>query len=153
MLKTYDPARVQISLVGTILGAILISGLAEDSFLKVARNEDTYSGVVGADGKDYTRSKSNNKSGTISFTLQQSADANQFLSQLQALDEAEATGTFTLLIQDNNYNEVYSSIDCFFSKPPDVDKGKASGEREWTIICPELTMSIFGILDALSEVA
>jgi hypothetical protein len=151
-LKTFDPKAVIITLTASVLGSITVSGYAEDSFLKIARAEDTFTGVVGADGKDYTRSKSNNKSGTIAFTVQQSSDTNQYLSQLQAIDEASGTGTFTVMVTDLNYNEIYASNDCFFSKPPDTDKGKASGDREWTIVCPDLAMEILGALSQLSEI-
>lgn len=58
-MKTYDPSQV----VATVGGRPL-AGFAPGTFIEAERAEDAYSMTVGIDGEG-TRSKSNNKSGTV----------------------------------------------------------------------------------------
>ena len=66
-----------------IFGAIDISGLTNGVFISVERDTDAFTKVVGADGEGM-RSKSNDKSATITITLMQSSSSNDALSAIAA---------------------------------------------------------------------
>ena len=124
-VKTYDPAQVLISFNGFSL-----SGFADGSFVQVARNEDAFTLQIGSDGEG-VRSKSNNKSGTVTVTLIQSSDSNDILSGFAAADELSNSGMGALLIKDNSGNSIYAAETCWIKKYADSEFAREAGSREW----------------------
>lgn len=137
-LKTYDPAMVSIS-----MGGVPISGYAEDSFISVERDEDAFELSVGANGEG-TRSKSNNKSGTITMTLAQSSDSNVILSGFAQADELANSGVFPVLIKDNSGKSLHFAATAWIQKIAPAEYAAASGEREWVIRTDDLQSFIGG---------
>ena len=144
MAKNYDPKQVAIS-----IGSSLLTGFADGTFVTVARNNDTWVGVSGASG-EYTRAKSNDRSGTITITLLQSSVSNSILQGFATADELTSSGTFPVLVKDNNGNDLYSAEIAWIQKPSDAEFGKEVGEREWIIETSELIMAHGGIVDLAS---
>ena len=138
MLKTYDPKQVSV-----IVGGFIISGFADGSFVPVARNNDTFTLLVGADG-DATRSKSNDKSGTFVITLQQTSASNAVLAGIAAADELGNSGIVPVLIKDNSGNALHTAAQAWIRKYPDADFAKEGGNLEWTLETSNLIMAPLG---------
>lgn len=133
-MKTYDPKQVQI-----IVGGIPLSGFADGSFVTVARAEDAWTMTVGADGEG-TRSKSNNKSGTITVVLMQSSQSNQYLSNLVLADEINNAGLVPTMVKDGSGSSLYMAEQSYVKKAPDSDFAKVAGTRTYVIETDNLQM-------------
>lgn len=137
-VKTYDPKGVSL-----IIGGHIVQGYADGSFVKVARNNDAYTTKVGADGEP-SRTKNNDKSGTVEITILQSSASNDVLSGYALADELNNGGQVPVLVKDNNGTSIYVSESGWVKKIPDADLGKEMGERTWVIECGSLDMFVGG---------
>ena len=139
-VKNYNAKDVTI-----ILAKSIMEGLADGTFVTAARTNDSFTLATGADGEG-VRSQSNDKSGIITLTLLQSSQSNDVLSASAALDELQGDGVFEILIKDLNGTTVISAETAWVAKPADVEFGKESSEREWTITTDHLEMLVGGSL-------
>jgi len=142
--KVYDPKSVVI-----VFGPVLVTGFADGTFLSVDFNEDAFSLQMGTDGEG-TRSKTNNESATITFTLMQSSQANTLLSALHGLDllSPSGDGIVPLLIKDLNGDSLYSAETAWIRKRPTSEFGREAGPREWTIETDNLAAVVGGNFNA-----
>jgi len=125
-IKTYSPEDVTITVGGSI-----ITGYADGTFVKVARDDDAYKKVVGADG-EISRTKSPNRGGYVELTLKQDSDSNAILGGYAALDEATGDGIVPVLVKDNlDYTAIGSK--GWVRKLPDMERGKDLANMVWTI--------------------
>jgi len=138
MTKTYNPAQVAV-----IFNGHQISGYADGSFVTVARDEDAFSLVVGSSGEG-VRSKSNNKSGTITVTLLQSSGSNAFLSGFAELDELSGGGQGPLLVKDNSGDSLHVCESAWIQKVPDAEYSREAGSREWVFRTDSLISHVGG---------
>lgn len=127
--KVYNPKEVTI-----IFGPVIVTGFADGTFLSVDFNEDAFTLQVGTDGEG-TRSKSNNDSATIAFTLMQSSDSNDLLSALHNIDKntPSGDGIVPLLIKDLQGSSLYTAETAWIRKAPTSEFAREAGPREWTI--------------------
>jgi hypothetical protein len=133
-VKVYNPKDVVI-----ILGSIIVTGFADATFLSVDFNEDSFTLQVGVDGEG-TRSKSNNRSATATFTTMQSSDANDLLSALHALDinSGGGDGIVPMLIKDLQGTSLYAAETAWIRKQPTSEFAREAGPREWVIETDDL---------------
>lgn len=137
-VKTYDPSQV-----ATIVSGVSMSGYGPDTFIAVAREVPSWSKKVGGKG-EVGRSKSSNKSGSITLTIMQTSSDNDFLSGLALLDEQTGSGTFPIIIKDASGSTVVSALNCWISKYPDPEFAQEVGVREWVFDCDSINMLIGG---------
>lgn len=126
-VRTYNPKEVSVIVSGYIIG-----GFADGTFVNVERNNDSWTLSVGADGEG-TRSKSSDRSGRITITLNQSSASNDVLSALELTDDATGTGTFAFLVKDNFGTSLFAADTAWIVKPAAAPYGKESDNREWII--------------------
>ena len=126
-LTTYNAAEVSV-----IVGTKGLKGLAEGSFVKVARDEDSFTKKVGSDG-EVTRSKTNNRTGSIEITLDQSSPDNSYLQSLVNTDENTGAGIVPSKVMDQSGDYVAVAAESWVRKPADNEFGRDSGERTWII--------------------
>lgn len=138
MVKTYDPKQVAL-----IFGGKILHGFADGSFVKIKRDEPTFTKKVGVDG-EACRAKSNNKGGTIEVTLLQSSPSNDDLSAFAAADELTNTGVQPFLMKDGSGSTVCAAATAWIQKPADVEDAKEVGNRVWTIETDEIDMFVGG---------
>jgi len=126
-VKTYDPAFVSM-----FYGEIEIKGFSQDSAITVTPVEK-WSLQVGVDGEG-TRSKTSDRSATITVSLMQSSATNPLLSAASALDDNTpgGTGGKPLLIKDNSGDSVFSAETAWIEKDPDAEYNREATAREWT---------------------
>ena len=126
-VKTYDPSNVSM-----FYGEILMSGFAQDAAITVEHDEDDWTLVTGVDGEG-TRSKTSNRSATITVALMQSSSVNLLLSAARTLDLATPNGTGgkPLLIKDNSGTTVFAAESCWIQKAPSAELNREATSREW----------------------
>jgi len=132
-LKSYNAGEVAI-----IVGTRAMGGLAEDTFVNIQRDEQLHTKQVGADG-EVTRSKTNNKSGMITITLQQTSDSNDYLTGL-----ANNDSIVPITVTDLSGRTVAFAQQAWVQDFPDVELARDSGTREWVIDCANLELLVSG---------
>lgn len=137
--KVYDPDQISI-----VLSGIPISGYADGEFVRIEKESDAFTDVVGTDG-EVSRSKTRDDRGTVTFILMQTSDSNILLSALHLLDKNApgGAGIGALLVRDARGTSLYSSAECWISKEPDVTMDREPTAREWTCRAAKL-VSVHG---------
>lgn len=136
--KNYDPAKVILTLQGNRL-----LGFMDGTFISAERTEDAFSLAVGAGG-DVTRVRSQDKSGTVTLTLQAASPSNDVLSALAATDELTGLGYGSLIVKDLNGTTLLSASNAWVRKLPVTEFADEASGREWMIDCAELEMFVGG---------
>lgn len=132
-VKNYDPKKISV-----IIAGLPITGFADGTFAKVARDEDAFTAVVGATG-EVTRVQNANKMGKLTITLLGSSASNDYLSSLATADEISGAGTFGAMVKDNKGTSLYGAATAWIAKSPDAEWSKENnGHREWVIATDEL---------------
>lgn len=128
-LRTYDAGQVSMVFAG-----IIISGLADGTFVKIAQNTDSFALKIGADGEG-ARSKTNDRSGKVTFTVMQSSESNDLLSALHNvdIDSPSGDGIGPLLVKDNSGRTLAVAEKAWIVKQPDSEFARDISMREWVI--------------------
>lgn len=125
-----------------LVSGVAITGFSEgDDVIKISRRSDSATDKVGADGK-MMMSLSSDRSGEITFKLQQTSSSNRFLSQQAALQDG-GTDTFQAVavkFQDTYRNDVADGSVGYIKKHAELTRGAAAGDQEWTIVVEDLDM-------------
>lgn len=137
-VKTYDPNEVIC-----IVGGAIISGYADGTYLNVERDEQMFQKVVGADGF-VSRAKSNNKSGVLTLTLQQTSPSNDVLSGFMVADELTNSGIVPVFIKDAIGTTVLVSGEGWVQQMPAVGYAKEVNNREWSIAMAQINAFVGG---------
>ena len=137
-VRTYDAARVAVTVNG-----VNISGFGEATFVSVEREEENFVKVVGADG-NVSRSKTNNKSGSLTITLQQTSPSNDVLSGLAAKDEATSDAIFPVIVKDVTGGSRIFSATGWMQGVPVIEFAKEISTREWIIDLADIEFNISG---------
>ena len=137
-MKTYSPDQVIVT-----FGAHVVTGFADGSFVKLARNEDAYSLVVGIDGEG-TRAKVNNKSGQCELTLLQSSDSNDYLTSVAITDEQNNGGLQPLTVKDLSGRTLAFAEQAYIKKISDVEFAREVGNRVWVLETDSLVLNVAG---------
>lgn len=135
---TYDPKQMLLTFMGS-----LIDGWFDGTYLTVEQDEDSFMLKVGADGEK-ARARNNNQAGKITFTLMQSAPANDVLSGYMLADRLLGAGIGPTALRDGLGTTLASCPDAYLLKPAKVERGKEILGTEWTIICPSLQLFVGG---------
>jgi hypothetical protein len=141
--QAFDPAQVIIT-----VGARSISGYADGTFVRVARDADTFSKYVGSDGV-VARTKTNNFSGSVTITLMQTSPDNDYLTDLMTQGEQlliAGAGVTNIKITDKTGSSVFESANAWIRKPPDVEYSREFSTREWIFDVDKLRMIVGGNL-------
>ncbi len=127
--KIYDADQVTLNVVGIPI----TSGYADGEFLRVEKETDDFTDVVGTDGS-VTRSKTKDERATITVVLMQTADSNAVLAALSLVDRAapNGAGVGALFIRDRQGTSLYEADELWISKSPDATFDREATSREWT---------------------
>lgn len=140
-VRTYDPGRVSVS-----IGGANISGFADGEFINITQDNDSFSKVSGSDGI-VSRSKSNDKTGTLVLTLAQTSPSNDILTGFLTVDELTNEGIVPIIVKDNTGRTIVFTANGWVRKPSDVAFGKEISNREWTIDLADVSFFIGGNAD------
>lgn len=126
-VKTYNPKQITIA-----LGAHIVTGYADDSFVTIDPNGDGVTKMVGCDG-EVVRSISPDDTYVIKLSVLQTSATNSFLQQKLAQDRKTGDGMFAILVKDLKGGMVFSSEYAWPAKEPSRGYGKEASNREWEI--------------------
>lgn len=140
-MPTYDPKQVKILLDGA-----LISGYADGTFVNIEFNNDAYSLLVGADGES-VRSKSNDRSAKITFTLLPTSRANAILDAFQKTDRLTNLGRFAISIVDMLTGTNFLAPAAWVVKDPGQDFQKEAQAKTWVCETASCETTHLGSLD------
>lgn len=143
MIRTYDPKGVLV-----IVNGIPLYGFADGTFIRVERDDDMFTKVVGADGMT-SRAKSNNKGGKITITLKQTSPSNDVLSGIALADEMTNAGVVPIMIKEMSKPVPSQSLAVsgfgWVQKQPVMEYGKEITNREWIFDCADLEIVTLGV--------
>lgn len=138
-VRTYDPKMVSI-----IVGAHIVSGYAEDTFVNIEPSGDGTAATSGADG-EVARSMSHNRLNRVTITLQQTSISNNALSDLLAIDRASGGGgIFPLQIRDLRGDSLFAASQAWIVQKPTQEFGATVNDREWNIDAVETDSYVGG---------
>ena len=126
-IKTYNPKEVIIA-----LGAHIVSGYADDSFISIDPNGDGVTKKVGCDG-EIVRSISPDDTYVVKISLLQTSETNSYLQTRFSIDVSTGDGTFPILIKDLKGGLVFAADAAWPTKSASRGFGKESSNREWEI--------------------
>ena len=132
----YDPRAVIL-----IVGARIMQGFADGTMMALKRNQPVWSYVTGAYGA-VTRVKNSNRSWTLTLTMDQSHDDNQYLSLIMTDDEMNGKRTFSVLIRDGSGATLGFAPQAFLEGYPEIGYATTNGTRAWSIIIPSMQVLV-----------
>ena len=137
-VQTYDADQVSIN-----VGPFTLSEFAPDSFVTITMTSEAWTMQIGATGAA-ARSKTNDRSATISIKLMQTSDSNDLLDGFRKSDELANAGIFPLLIKDNSGRSLYAAETAWVQKMPDSEFARDATAREWIIATDNLVATVGG---------
>jgi len=137
-IKTYAPDKVSV-----VFGGAILSGYAEDTFVKVEQSVEAFTKHIGADG-EVSRTRNTDKSGTITVTLKQTSDSNDTLSAFYLADIASLQGYLPVIVKDNIGRTLAAGSSAWIQKLPESEFGKEISDREWVIEVADLQYFVGG---------
>jgi hypothetical protein len=143
---SYAPSEVVVIISQESTGfSHQIVGGAEGTFVKVARDSDTWTHVTSVDNFA-TRVHSANDSGKITLTLLQSSPSNDVLTAVYNRDKQmkNSSGLFTITVKDGSGRSVDFAQEAYISSFPERDYDQTLSNREWVISCTNLQSYVGG---------
>ena len=121
--------------VDVIVAAIPVLDGRADDFFAFAPDEEAFLFEKGADGH-VVRFATHNRIFKVELKLKRSSEEHQKLAALHALDTnvANGAGVGPFLCKDNQGATVLVGGQCWITKLPDWQFGKAVGDVTWPII-------------------
>lgn len=142
-VREYDADQVVVYFAGQRL-----MGFADGEFITASQKSDGFSDVVGTDGVDVSRSKSNDRRVTVVVKLMQTSPSNDFLSTIHQadLDTPNGAGVGTFSIQDLGGTTLVHDESAWIMKFADESKDRGAKANEWTFTLPKPTRVVGGNL-------
>ena len=138
LFRNYDPGRIVM-----VWNGIQIQGYGPDTFVKASRNEDNFTEQVGANG-DVVHVRNRNRTGKVTFTLQDASPSNDPLSAAAIADELSGLNYGALMIKDLNGTTLVQAANARIQKYADLEYAADAGTNDWVIMCAELEMFLGG---------
>jgi hypothetical protein len=127
-LDIYSPADITV-LLG---GVVKLSGYLDGTFLEVSKDIQPYVSEMTSD--DVTsRLYRRNRNYTIRFSIAQSSEANESLSELQLIDETTQLGMFPILIKDHSGSSLLFAPTAWIEGIPSQTFSNGMEGRTWEI--------------------
>lgn len=114
-----------------------------DDVINIERRVDSAIDVIGADGT-MAVALSADKSGVMSFRLQQSSSSNTFLSGLLNAQENDLFVPIFAQFKDTGGNDLASGTQGYIRKFPTLTRGAGLNGQLWEIVVERLDMLLGG---------
>lgn len=137
-IKTYAPDKVTV-----VFGGAILTGYAEDSFIKIEMSTEAFTMHVGGDG-EVSRTRNVDRTGKVTVKLKQTSDSNDVLSAFYAADITSLQGYLPIIVKDNAGRTVAAGSSAWIQKLPETEFGKEIGEREWILDVADLDYFVGG---------
>lgn len=129
-MRTYDPKNINV-----IVGGVVLTGVAENTFVTAERMEDSFTEYVGAKG-EVAMSETSNDTGEITVTLANTSPSVRYLNGLA--NRKGQAAIVPVQIVDLNDNTIISATEARVRRPANYEGSKEISEREFVIFCSEL---------------
>jgi len=121
-----------------------MSGFDEgDDVITLARINDSAAHTVGTDG-EMTVSVSADRTGTVTFRLNQSSASNAVLSGLITAQENSAFVPVFIQFKDTSGGDLGSGTQGYINKPADMVRGANAQAQEWVVTVERLDLLHIG---------
>jgi len=139
ILSTYSPEDVYVVLANGAFSYTL-TGFMDGTFINISREVPASTLYVGG-ALSNARTIRANKASSVTFSLMQTSDDNDILSQLLSNDEVARDNTwlFSLTIKDGTGRSLWYSPQAFIGTEPDRSLSTGVETRDWVIQCVSLT--------------
>lgn len=124
-VRTFDPSKVRV-----MFGALVLTGFADGTFIKITRSGDAFEKKRGADGT-VDRINKSAYDYEVEATLKGTSPMNGLLSGALALDQATNLGIQPLTIQDLSGNSIFEGPQSWIKKDPDQEFADSLNNRTW----------------------
>lgn len=119
-IPTFDPASHKV-----VLGAAVMRGFSDGSYITVEQDENTFELRAGADG-EVARAKRAGRTATMTLRLLATSLSNAILTAYHAAD-----AVFPVLVEDGA-NAILAA-EGWIEKPAAYERGVEVADAEWTI--------------------
>ena len=134
----YNPSDVIVR-----IGTRVIKGFADGTFVEVARNNPAeLTPVPGAKG-EYTFVENNDKTGTVTITLQADAESNIYMNSLSG---SKAIVPIFISRKGKNVQELVTATEAVVQEKPQKSYDAENPARAWVIGAGNLIQSDTGVL-------
>lgn len=137
-IKTYAPDKVTV-----VFGGAILTGYAEDSFIKIEMSTEAFTMHVGGDG-EVSRTRNVDRTGKVTVKLKQTSDSNDILSAFYTADITSLQGYLPVIVKDNAGRTLAAGSSAWIQKLPETEFGKEIGEREWVLDVADLDYFVGG---------
>jgi len=135
-MRTWDLKGMSI-----VVGPYSVDGFDDGDVFVPARDEVSFTKQIGAMG-EASRSKTNNRAGTITFRIKQTSPMNDKFSSIMISDELSNSGVVPFVGIDSGGTSVFVCPKIWLTKPPDANNARDAGPREWVFDAGDLSMFI-----------
>lgn len=125
IVRTYDPKLIVVT-----FGAIIMTGFAEGSFVKVVRSGDLFEKSKGADGS-IDRINKNSFDFRVTVTLKQTSLSNDLLSAMMLSDLLSNLGVLPFTVKDLKGSTLFFAPQAWIAKDPEDEYGDTLMSRVW----------------------
>ena len=123
-----------------LVNGVVLTGWADgDNVINATRRADSATDKMGVDGVMHV-SRSNNRSGEITFRLMQTSDSNLYLSSLSNVSDFTTVVPVSVTIRNAHTGETVKSTAGYIKKPADIILGGEINVREWTLVVEDLVL-------------
>jgi len=123
-----------------LINGVDLSGWDEgDDVIDMQRLGDSAAHVIGAMG-EMTVSLSADRSGELTFRLQQGSASNVYLSGLIAAQENGAFVPIFAQFKDTRGNDLASGTQGYITKPAGMKRGVNAQSQEWKVVVERLDL-------------
>lgn len=124
-VRTYDPKKIVMT-----FGPVIITGLAEGTFVTITQSGPSFEKVKGADG-GVDRVNKNANDYSVAINIKRTSLTNDALSAIVIADKNTNTGKFPLVVKDLNGTSLFVAAQAWIAKEPDAEDGDSIANREW----------------------
>ena len=145
VLRAFDPKKVKVTVAG-----LNIVGFSEEKVM-VERSNNSWELTVGCDG-EATRVKSNDLSGKITLTLQQTSPSNDFLTTVFYNDQANNEVVRVEILDTSGKSKIVAAK-AWIEKMPEASYGKTHSDRQWVFCTNNISYYMAGNYESAIETA
>ena len=96
------------------------------------------------DGRNVVFNKTNNYTGSVTFTLNEGSASNDVLAQIYSDFRRSAGGIVPMFFKDNNGRSLAQSESCTVMTMPSLGGGRESAGRTWVLTTGQMQMNVGG---------
>ncbi|MCL2188428.1 MAG: DUF3277 family protein [Defluviitaleaceae bacterium] len=135
-IRTYDPGAVNL-----VVGGQVITGVADGTWITVERAEDSFTEYIGSKG-EVAMAESNNRSGTVTVTLENTSPSVAYLYRLAKRRGRNAIIDVSVVDANEEGGMRWAASEGRVRRPPNYEAGKEITEREFQIFVADLDFEI-----------